>query len=206
MRKTMPLFKAIMAVPYTNCRALHALTWLEKGQPSKRRMETPHAALNGSRYSLTPDQDRSVEVTKLDQVEPSRVSTDVPQYQRLRNWGPTDLHLLPPQRLRMQDTDARVQPTDNPYHWEVPQNRNINISTWVKASWTRTNEIVRQRAGTLNRKAAVRRRRVDSGIITPSAAQNIRFHEDLEERPVIARTFSEILGSEAFVPTAILEK
>lgn len=204
--------------------------------------------------------------TDLDLVEPSRLPTDAPQYQWSRKSISNDLRLLPSQRLRARDTDVRVQPTDNPYHWEVPQDHSSNIPTWVKASWRRTNEIVPQRAGTLNRKAAVRRSRndsnrpngngtsdraparcpnakftlhrslsfevedpqenskitmevieeedvltgtiirVDSGGLPQSVARTTRFHEELEGRPAIARTFSEILGSEQFVPTALLDK
>lgn len=47
--------------------------------------------------------------------------------------------------------------------------------------------------------------RVDSGVLPFSTTRNTRFHEELEERPAIARTFSEILGSETFVPMALLE-
>lgn len=203
----------------------------------------------------------------LEPIKPSCISVCGPQYLQSRKSGPTDLDLLPSQRLRMQDMDARLQPTENPYHWEVPaQGRNSNISSWVKASWTRTNEIIRQQAGTLNRKIAVRRthkgrmslntdgahyrashhgrvlpnpmthrsisfgdegqrkdlstaleeaheegelsttiRRVDSGIEPLSGGRSTRFREELEERPRIARAFSEILGSEPFVPTALLE-
>jgi hypothetical protein len=241
--------------------------WLKEIQPSNRTMATPQPISNGFECGHGSGGRSLVEVADLDVVDPSRILPYVPPYQRLPKSGLTDLRLLPSQSLRAQDTDVRVQPTDNPYHWEAPQSCNSNISTWAKASWTRTNEIVRQRAGILNRKAAVRRSRndgnspeadstngcaprrhsgvksrthccfsfgydeksqedssttpeeieeedilsetitrVDSGILPPSAARTTRFHEELEERPVVARTFSEILGNEAFVPTALLEK
>jgi len=48
--------------------------------------------------------------------------------------------------------------------------------------------------------------RVDSGVLPPSAARSTRFHEELEGRSAIACIFSEILGSETFVPTALLEE
>src|SRR5690242_1896112 len=53
---------------------------------------------------------------------------------------------------------GQMQPTNNPYHWEAP-GRGSNVSTWVKASWFRTNEIVRRGAGasTLKRNTAIRR-------------------------------------------------
>jgi hypothetical protein len=229
-------------------------------------MATPQPIYNGSMCEHDPDENRSLRVKDLDPVERSRISVYDPQYQQSRKSGPTDLDLLPSQRLRMQDIDARVQPTDNLYHWESAQSRSSNVSAWVKASWTRTNEIIRQRAGTLNRKAAVRRSRndgqspkadginslashgravmgttthrsfsfehekrredlsasveetddedalldtitrVDSGAVPPSAGRTTRCLEELDGRPCIARTFSEILGSETFVPTALIEE
>lgn len=210
--------------------------------------------------------------------------------------GLTDVQVLPSQRQRRQDlfpgvalanatvliynhTDAQVQPTDNPYHWEVPVDAQNNISSWVKASWIRSNEIVRQQAGTLKRNVALRRShkkrvipktddlmnavstmltlpskrntlhhnhaasniqmhrsfsfesqerpksvsrtwkpaeeevtskpssvtRIDSPVEHVSEGRSTRFREELDEPPCIARTFSEILGSEPFVPTALLD-
>lgn len=56
-------------------------------------------------------------------------------------------------------TCAQMQPTNNPYHWEAPGSSRSNVSTWAKASWFRTNEIVRRGAGasTLKRNTAIRR-------------------------------------------------
>jgi hypothetical protein len=52
----------------------------------------------------------------------------------------------------------QVQPTDNPYHWEVVVNHRDKIFSWVKASWSRTNEVIRRRTGApLKRNSAVRR-------------------------------------------------
>lgn len=178
------------------------------------------------------------------------------------------------------DTKAQVQPTNNPYHWEIPANGHSNVYTWVEASWTRMNEIVRRGAGarTLKRNAAIRRSgkdctalsagtaatpataspatrsedeggpssrllpcprmhrrfsfevgerreqlifpiekleeekvmserttRVDSGIQHGSLKRSTRFHESLDERPRVARTFSEILG-QPFVLTALAKE
>lgn len=159
-----------------------------------------------------------------------------------------------------------MQPTGNPYHCEVPQSRSGNICTWVKTSRTCTNEIVQQRAGPLNRIAAVLRSchdgkfpnvdgnngqapfrrswtkltmhssfsfecaklqedsgwtpedieeedklpdiimRVDCGVLPPSATRTKRSHGEIYERPSVARTFSEILARDTFVPTALLEE
>ncbi|KAF3002067.1 hypothetical protein E8E13_009349 [Curvularia kusanoi] len=52
----------------------------------------------------------------------------------------------------------RVQPTENPYHWESVTDDSIKVTSWVQASWCRTNEIVqRGTAGTLKRTTALRR-------------------------------------------------
>ena len=52
----------------------------------------------------------------------------------------------------------QVQPTDNPYHWETVVTNSDKIILWVKASWSRTNEVIRRRAGApLKRNSAVRR-------------------------------------------------
>lgn len=201
----------------------------------------------------------------LELVEVDCISmTDLPHCQS-RESGTTDLDLLPSRRLRIQDTDARVQPTNNPYHWEArTQSRNSNISPFVRASWTRTSKVFRQQAGTLKRKLAVRRShkrqasshavganpstypervvpkftqhrpfsfedlvqrnnlsttleepeeggalsstftRVDSGVLPLSIGQSTHIREKVEERPRIARTFSEILGNVPSVPTALL--
>lgn len=51
----------------------------------------------------------------------------------------------------------QVQPTDNPYHWETVVTNSDKIILWVKASWSRTNEVIRRRAGApLKRNSAVR--------------------------------------------------
>jgi hypothetical protein len=56
------------------------------------------------------------------------------------------------------DVVPQVQPTDNPYHWEVVVNHRDKIFSWVKASWSRTNEVMRRRTGApLKRNSAVRR-------------------------------------------------
>ncbi|XPS73625.1 hypothetical protein M3J09_005768 [Ascochyta lentis] len=47
--------------------------------------------------------------------------------------------------------------------------------------------------------------RIDSGIGKITEGRRSRFREELDQRPRIARTFSEILGSEPFVPTALLD-
>ena len=177
--------------------------------------------------------------------------------------GYTDRGLSPSQRERL----AVVQPTFNLYHWKAPADERENIIAWVKASCVRSNDIVRQRADTLRRNAAIRwsrndvvsttsasttkgkvsgpapptsraRRsfsfedkerhaslrtivektedqiesepssmtRVDSGISKGSGKRSTRFHEEPEKRPRVACTFPEILGSEPFIPTALLEK
>lgn len=52
----------------------------------------------------------------------------------------------------------RAQPTENPYHWEAVTDDSIKVTSWVKASWCQTNEIVRRgTAGTLKRTTALRR-------------------------------------------------
>lgn len=52
----------------------------------------------------------------------------------------------------------QVQPTDNPYRWETVVTHSDKIILWVKASWSRTNEVIRRRAGApLKRNSAVRR-------------------------------------------------
>lgn len=210
--------------------------------------------------------------------------------------GLTDRNLLPSQRQQKQSpfpdpsfasamgkgpdhTFAQVEPSSNPYHWEVPASNQNTISVWAKASWVRTNEIVRQQAGTLKRKTAVRRRRqeptilptdsvmdgmstiqaptvernavfhdsmlykpelhrsfsfedeeqrryasivweqaeentvskpwsgsrVDSGIVQNAEGRSSQFRKELDNRPGIARTFSEMLGSGSFIPTALLD-
>lgn len=173
-------------------------------------------------------------------------------------------------------TIAQVQPSSNPYDWEVPAEDPNITSPWAKASWARTNEIVRQKAGTLKRNAAVRRSRKthaimpSDGVAGPTSAisflplerkafrqiqvidlpttyhsfdnENEKQREKLSitweqveedfvleplqvlrvesevvdvpegrgarsrennEPPHIARTFSEILGGDPFVPTAL---
>lgn len=175
---------------------------------------------------------------------------------------------------------GRVQPTNNPYHWEIRGTGHSNISTWVKASWSRTNEIVRGGAGayTLKRNSAIRRyvkghaaldsdaRTILASYTSTAIVQNtvkhsgfplrkLKLHrrfsfktedqcnrlsmsaeeceeearavsetatrvdsraeqhiegrctglrEEMDERPRVARTFSEIL-EDPFVPTALME-
>jgi hypothetical protein len=56
------------------------------------------------------------------------------------------------------DIVPQVQPTDNPYHWETIVTRSDKIVSWVKGSWSRTNEVIRRRTGApLKRNSAVRR-------------------------------------------------
>lgn len=103
--------------------------WLKGNQPSNRTMITPQQISNGSKCGHGPDWAPLVAKTNLDPVEQSRVPKDGPQYQWSRKLGPNDRELLPSQCLPAQGTDVRVQRTDNPYHWEVPQSRSNNIST-----------------------------------------------------------------------------
>lgn len=46
--------------------------------------------------------------------------------------------------------------------------------------------------------------RVDSGVGQSTVGAGMQFSKEVQKRPRIARTFSEILGSEPFVPTALL--
>ena len=56
------------------------------------------------------------------------------------------------------DIVPKVQPTDNLYHWETVVTRSDKIVAWAKASWSRTNEVVRRRTGApLKRNSAIRR-------------------------------------------------
>lgn len=194
----------------------------------------------------------------------NRTSITSPSCYLSHNLGTTDLSLSDSRYLPMQNMGDRGHSADNPYHWTVPtQSRNSNVSVWVNASWTRTNEIVRQQAGTLSRSIAIRRphrgdvrskvagakscaphqarampepvlprsfsfeengeqranlnltlkereekdtvTRVDSGVIPSSIGKSTHSSEEPEERPRIARTFSEILGANCFIPTALLE-
>lgn len=48
--------------------------------------------------------------------------------------------------------------------------------------------------------------RVDSGIGKVSGGRSTRIHEEPGEWSCVARTFSEILGSEHFIPTALQEE
>lgn len=78
----------------------------------------------------------------------------------------------------IESTVARVQPTDNPYHWEIPKDDCSNISSWVKTSWSCTNEKLRTRAaGTLKRNAAVRwtgkRHALNTGIKSSTVQHDV---------------------------------
>lgn len=248
-------------------------------------MTTSRPIYDGSEYGSEDDE---YYVVAIEDGHPAELNHIPSSYTVTHKLASTDLELLPSQPQRTRDsllgslhangTVAQVQPTDNPYHWEVPTGDHNNISTWVKASWVRTNEIVRRRAGNLKRNTAVRWSgkeratpeasaavepaptasvsidkasathrdhvlqqlkiqrsfsfedherceclsialkqneeevmsktvitRVDSGVVRGSEGRGTRFYEELDERPRIARTFSEILGSEPFVPTALLD-
>jgi hypothetical protein len=123
---------------------------------------------------------------------------------------PLDFPLIDRTKTNHNQAIARVQPTNNPYHWEAPTECNQTMSAWAKASWLRTTDIVRQKAGTLSRKAAVRRgpnkHAASTTPVPKSARSSLHQASGLAKRKMHHHSFSFENGDEATFSSTALEQ
>lgn len=157
---------------YTSYQALRALLLCWKTvQPSNCTMGSSQPTDTSFKYEQDFGVNRMLDDFHSKLGGSSRLSVHDLRDQQLRKSDMIDSDLLSSQQSFVQDACARVQPTDNPYHWEAPlQDRKSIVLTWVRAPWTHTSVIVRQRVGTLHRRAAVRRHRNSGSHSRPVGA------------------------------------